>query len=142
MSETAMKIAMAALLHDIGKGVTDTNHAAKGAVLARKILKRFGYNAADIDTISFLIVEHLLLVKAATRRDLNDEETVLSIARKIRDPWLLKMLLLLTVADGISTGPKAWDNWTESLIRDLFFKTLNLSSIVCLRLLAFHTPPW
>lgn len=116
----------AALLHDIGKGETATNHAAKGAIMARSILRRFGVSSADIDTVSFLIAEHLHLTKIATRRDLNDEETALSCARKIRDPKLLKMLFLLTVADGRSTGPKAWDSWTESLIRDLFFKTLNV----------------
>jgi [protein-PII] uridylyltransferase len=116
----------AALLHDIGKGETTTNHAAKGAVLARNILRRFGASTEDIDTVSFLIAEHLHLTKIATRRDLNDEETALACARKIRDPKLLKMLFLLTVADGMSTGPKAWDSWTESLIRDLFFKTLNV----------------
>jgi len=118
----------AALLHDIGKGETTTNHAAKGAIMARSILRRFGVSSADIDTVSFLIAEHLHLTKIATRRDLNDEETALSCARKIRDPKLLKILFLLTVADSRSTGPKAWDTWTESLIRDLFFKTLNVLS--------------
>jgi [protein-PII] uridylyltransferase len=36
------------------------------------------------------------------------------------------MLYLLTVADSISTGPKAWNEWTATLIRSLFFKVLSI----------------
>jgi [protein-PII] uridylyltransferase len=36
------------------------------------------------------------------------------------------MLYLLTVADSISTGPAAWNNWTATLLRDFFLKILNI----------------
>jgi [protein-PII] uridylyltransferase len=36
------------------------------------------------------------------------------------------MLYLLTVADSMATGPKAWNSWTATLLRDLFFKVLNV----------------
>jgi hypothetical protein len=36
------------------------------------------------------------------------------------------MLYLLTVADSMATGPKAWNDWTSSLLRNLFFKVLNV----------------
>ena len=112
----------AALLHDIGKGKTGVSHSISGAEIAGEILKKKGYGAEDIETVSFLIKEHLLLVKTATRRDLNDEETAVSCARKIKDVEQLKMLYLLTVADCMATGPKAWSDWTAALLRDLFFK--------------------
>jgi len=112
----------AALLHDIGKGKTGVSHSVSGAKIAGELLQKKGYGAEDIETVSFLIKEHLLLVKTATRRDLNDEETAVSCARKIKDVDQLKMLYLLTVADCMATGPKAWSDWTAALLRDLFFK--------------------
>ena len=36
------------------------------------------------------------------------------------------MLYLLTVADSMATGPKAWNDWTAELLRDLFFKVLHI----------------
>jgi [protein-PII] uridylyltransferase len=116
----------AALLHDIGKGKTGVSHSITGAEMARSILVKKGFKTKDIDTVCFLIREHLLLIKTATRRDLNDEETAILMARKIDDINHLKMLYLLTVADSMATGPNAWSDWTATLLRDLFFKVLNI----------------
>lgn len=115
----------AAFLHDIGKGASAPTHSVEGAVIARKILSRLGYKASFIDTVAFLIEMHLFLIQAATRRDINDEETAVFCAMKIRDPERLKMLYLLSVADSMATGPKAWNSWTASLLRELFFKVMN-----------------
>ena len=114
----------AAFLHDIGKGDAGKGHSKRGAEITRTILKRCGYKPDDIETAAFLVKEHLFLVKTATRRDINDEETAIFCARKIGDTRLLKMLYLLTVADCVATGPKAWNDWTETLLSDLFFKVL------------------
>jgi [protein-PII] uridylyltransferase len=116
----------AALLHDIGKGETGVSHSISGAEIAASILIKKGYPDEDVETVSFLIKEHLLLMKTATRRDLNDEETAISCARTIKDINRLKMLYLLTVADAMATGPKAWTDWTATLLRDLFFKISNV----------------
>ncbi|RLC29615.1 MAG: [protein-PII] uridylyltransferase, partial [Deltaproteobacteria bacterium] len=116
----------AALLHDIGKGIPAGGHSLRGAVMARDLLTARGLEPADVERICFLIKEHLLLMKTATRRDIQDEETAISCARIIKDADLLKMLYLLSVADAISTGPKAWNDWTATLLRDLFVKILNI----------------
>jgi len=65
-------------------------------------------------------------MKSATRRDLQDEETAIFCARRIRDPEYLKMLYLLTIADSMATGPKAWTGWADALLKDLFLKTLRI----------------
>jgi len=116
----------AALLHDIGKKDPAKNHSQKGAEIARSILVRRGYKSEEIETVSFLIEEHLSLIKTATRRDINDEETAISFARKVKDKELLKMLYLLTIADSMATGPKAWSAWTSTLLKDLFLKVLHI----------------
>ena len=116
----------ATLLHDIGKGKPGKNHSLKGAKITRALFTRRGFQPNEVDTISFLIQEHLLLMKAATRRDINDEETALLCAKKIKDVNRLKMLYLLTVADAISTGPKAWTGWSSVLLRDLCLKVMRI----------------
>jgi [protein-PII] uridylyltransferase len=116
----------AALLHDIGKGEPKSGHSERGAVLAEKILLEKGASPADAKTVAFLVEHHLLLVLTATRRDINDEETAIAMARIIKKIDVLKMLYLITVADCMATGPKAWNDWTSSLLKNLFFKVLNI----------------
>jgi [protein-PII] uridylyltransferase len=116
----------AALLHDIGKGNSQGNHSEIGASMAKHLLQKRGFKPKDIDIVVFLVQEHLLLFKVATRRDINDEQTVITLARQIKDIDRLKMLYLLSLSDSIATGPNAWNDWSFSLLRSLFFKTLNI----------------
>jgi [protein-PII] uridylyltransferase len=116
----------AVLLHDIGKGDVETGHAGRGEVIAREIMARHGYSQKDIDLVAYLVHDHLFLIETATRRDIQDEETAIFCARRIKTAQRLKMLYLLTVADSMATGPAAWSDWTANLLRELFLKTLNV----------------
>lgn len=116
----------AGLLHDIGKADPSKGHSERGAKIAHSIMTSKGYPTDVVDTVDFLIREHLFLVKNATRRDLNDEETSLICARRIKDPIRLKLLYLLSIADSIATGPKAWNDWTSTLLQELFIKVLSI----------------
>jgi [protein-PII] uridylyltransferase len=116
----------AVLLHDIGKGYSTEDHAITGEAVVRTLLKSLGFPEEDVLAIAFLVREHLFLIKTATRRDINDEETCLFCARRVKDPEWLKMLYLLTIADSVSTGPNAWNEWTASLLRNLFIKVLKM----------------
>lgn len=115
----------AGLLHDIGKGIPDTDHTQSGAKMADIILTRAGMKEEDRETVCFLILEHLLLLATATRRDIHDDETIWTCAARIKSPVRLKMLYLLTMADLIATGPKAINDWVSSLLRELFFRLLH-----------------
>jgi [protein-PII] uridylyltransferase len=114
------------LLHDIGKSEPSENHTESGARIAGNILKSKGYNQEDIETVQFLIKEHLFLIQIATRRDIHEEGTAIFCARKIKDVERLNMLYLLTVADSMSTGPKAWNDWSSTLLRELYSKIRNI----------------
>ena len=116
----------AALLHDIGKAEVDREHSETGAEMVRRILTEKALTAAEVKTVTFLVSEHLYLIKTATRRDIHDEETAVVCARRIKDIERLKMLYLLTVADSIATGPAAWNDWTSHLLREFFLKVLNV----------------
>lgn len=116
----------AALLHDVGKRRPGTDHAREGAVVARALLTELGYAEHFVDTVVFLVREHPYLGHMATRRDIEDPETVLACARKVGSAERLRLLYLLSVGDRIATGPKAWTEWTAILLRDLFLKTLKI----------------
>jgi [protein-PII] uridylyltransferase len=115
---------LAGLFHDIGK--IGKGHAARGAKIAHKILRRLNYSREATEEVLFLIRHHLLLVETATRRDLNDEKSVVQCARTIGNPERLRMLYLLTWADSMATGPRAWNDWIANLVLELFFKVLHI----------------
>ena len=108
----------AALLHDIGKGWPG-DHSEAGEVIARDVATRIGFGAADVDTLALLVRHHLLLIDTATRRDLDDPETVRTVAEAVRDTSTLELLAALTEADALATGPAAWSTWRASLLADL-----------------------
>ncbi len=116
----------AMFLHDAGKGVAMDDHAAQGARIARSVFSRMSFPREKIDLISFLVEEHLALMKYATQRDIQEEKAVVQFAMKFRSVEELKMLYLLTVADARATGPKAWSSWIDTLLKELFFKTRHI----------------
>jgi [protein-PII] uridylyltransferase len=124
--EDKRPLAWACLLHDIGKRDLSGNHSETGSEITRTILRRMGYSQDFVDTVAFLVKEHLFLAKTATRRDVKDEETALFCVKRIKGKERLAMLYLLTVADSMSTGPKAWNTWTAALLEELFVKTRDL----------------
>jgi len=114
-----------AVLHDIGKGSeTDgVDHSAAGAVLAERVATRMGYPPDDVRTLTRLVGSHLLLVEAATRRDLADPATAGTVAAEIGDHGSLELLAALTVADARATGPAAWSEWKAGLVDELVRRT-------------------
>jgi [protein-PII] uridylyltransferase len=62
---------------------------------------------------------HLLLPDVATRRDLDAPATVSSVARTVGTRELLELLDALTEADGLATGPMAWNAWKAALVGTL-----------------------
>jgi len=109
----------AALLHDIGKGRPGRDHSKLGAELVAKIAPELGFDAADSEVLRRMVQHHLLLPEAATRRDLEDPETISTVARAVGDQESLDLLYHLTLADAAATGPKAWSDWKAALVDDL-----------------------
>jgi [protein-PII] uridylyltransferase len=55
----------------------------------------------------------------ATRRDLDDPVTVRQVADIVGGRVLLDLLHAITIADGLATGPAAWNDWKAALVADL-----------------------
>ncbi len=110
---------LAALLHDIGKGWPG-DHSVSGRVVARDVCKRVGLGDADVELVAEAVRHHLLLPVVATRRDLDDPMTVEHVATTVGGSrTLLELLHALAIADGIATGPAAWNDWKAGLVADL-----------------------
>ncbi len=109
---------LAALLHDVGKGWPG-DHSVTGEVVARDVGRRMGLPAADVELVSSAVRLHLLLPMIATRRDLDDPVTVKQVATTVRSRVQLELLHALAIADGLATGPAAWNDWKATLVADL-----------------------
>jgi len=109
---------LASLLHDIGKGWPG-DHSVSGEVVARDVARRVGLGDADSEVIAVAVRYHLLLPSVATRRDLDDPMTVQHVATTVGSRLLLELLHALSQADGLATGPAAWNEWKAGLVADL-----------------------
>jgi [protein-PII] uridylyltransferase len=116
---------LSGLFHDLGKG-QGKNHAQQGALMIPAIAERLRLPLQTAEAVAYLVKNHLLLVETALRRDLNDEELMVRLAQLIQDPSKLKMLYLLSYADALATGGRAWNNWKSMLLKELFFKILHI----------------
>lgn len=107
-----------ALLHDIGKGYTG-DHTEVGMELIADIGERMNFPPSDTAILVKMCEHHLLLPDVATRRDLDDDDTIRSVADAAGTVRVLYLLRALTEADSVATGPSAWSSWKAGLVRDL-----------------------
>ena len=113
---------VAALLHDVAKGRPE-DHSVAGERIALAVCPRLGLDAADTETVAWLIRHHLLMSETAQMRDLNDFKTILDFTSVVQSPERLKLLLILTVADIRAVGPGVWNGWKGQLLRTLYSET-------------------
>ena len=93
---------VAVLLHDVAKG-RGGDHSVIGAEIALKLCPRFGLDAAETETVSWLVRYHLLMSSMAFTRDLADPKTIEDFVHQVQSPERLR------VAAGIVGG--AAYNW-------------------------------
>ena len=118
---TALYVAV--LLHDIAKG-RGGDHSTLGAEVARRVCPRLGLDDAAVETVAWLVQNHLLMSETAFRYDLNDAATIDRFAQKVQSPERLNLLLVLTVADIRAVGPHVWNGFKAGLMRELYARTL------------------
>jgi [protein-PII] uridylyltransferase len=109
---------LGALLHDIGKGYPG-DHTDAGVVVVGEVATRLGLPPEDVAVLVGMVRHHLLLSESATRRDIDDPDTISAVASAVGDTRLLALLHALTEADSRATGPTAWNGWKARLISDL-----------------------
>jgi [protein-PII] uridylyltransferase len=118
---------LAVLLHDIAKG-RGGDHSELGAQVAERLGPRLGLTAEETETVAWLVRFHLLMSNTAFKRDIDDPQTIDDFAARVQSPERLKLLLILTAADIRAVGPKVWNGWKATLLREIYHRTLEVMS--------------
>jgi len=110
---------LSGLFHDIGKG-QGGNHSIIGADIAKNFCAEHGLSKSDGELVTWLVNNHLLMSMTAQRKDITDPEVIHQFASIVNSTNKLNYLYLLTVADIRSTNPSLWNNWKDSLLKNLY----------------------
>jgi [protein-PII] uridylyltransferase len=110
---------MATVLHDVAKG-RGGDHSILGADVALQVCPQLGMSAEETETVSWLVLHHLLLSQSAFKRDIDDAKTIMDLAETVQSPERLKLLLVLTVCDMRAVSPRVWNGWKATLLREIY----------------------
>ena len=117
----------AILLHDMAKGLPG-NHSIVGAEIAQSLCPRLGLSREDTAAVAWLVKNHLVMSDTAQRRDITDPKTVRDFVEAVQSPEMLRLLLILTVADIRAVGPGVWNGWKGQLLRELYYEAESVMS--------------
>jgi [protein-PII] uridylyltransferase len=115
---------LALLLHDAGKADHVGQHCEIGGRLAWRVARRLALDGATAHALRLVIEQHLSMAQISQRRDLEDSSVVRHFAGQIQAAENLRMLTLHTFADSLATSDKLWNGFKDSLLWELYQKTL------------------
>ena len=110
----------AALLHDIGKDEGGKAHSERGAGMARSVLERLGVAESDIREVEHLVLKHLRMYHVATRRDIDDPDTLAAFCDEVHGREGLRELYILTICDVSMTSLGALTSWKARVLEQLY----------------------
>ncbi|MCV6637300.1 [protein-PII] uridylyltransferase [Candidatus Albibeggiatoa sp. nov. NOAA] len=116
---------LAGLFHDIAKG-RGGDHSELGEKDALTFCHEHGFSDHDARLVSWLVRNHLMMSTTAQREDTSDPSVINNFAQRVQDKMHLDYLYVLTVADIRATSPKLWNGWKNTLLADLYHKTLHV----------------
>jgi len=115
---------IAGLFHDIGKG-RGKNHSILGARAVKRFCNNHGLEDKEKKLIEWLVLNHLKMSVTSQKEDLSNIEVIKKFSLLVKNRSRLNYLYCLTVADISATNPTLWNSWNESLLNELYFKTVN-----------------
>jgi [protein-PII] uridylyltransferase len=110
---------LAALLHDVGKGVA-AGHEETGFRIMKDILGRLDLPQDDKKRIEFLVRNHILLSRVTLTRDPDAHETIAQISEIVEQVDNLDALYLMTYADMSAVNPHFWTAWKAHLLHNVY----------------------
>ena len=121
--ERPLALFVGTLLHDVGKP-WGKPHSDIGADMVVAIARRLGLGDEDTRRAEFLVRQHLVMGQMSQRRDLDDLDMIADFAEVCGDEENLRELFLLTFCDLSSVAPDNLTSWKETLLRELYQRTL------------------
>lgn len=115
---------LALLLHDSGKAAHEAKHAEASSQLALRVSKRFGLDGATTHCLRLVIEHHLTMAQVSQQRDLDDLGIIRSFAAQVQTAENLQLLTLHSFADAQATSDKLWNGFKDSLLWQLYDRTL------------------
>jgi len=115
-------LSLAILLHDLGK-TGEGSHIERGVRIARLVGRRLALTERQMQTLTFLVRNHLKMTHLSQYRDLEDVEVIRSFASEVDSEDNLNMLYLLTFADLYAVRQGAWNDWKSALLCSLYVRT-------------------
>lgn len=117
---------LALLLHDSGKVSETGNHEKVGGQLALRVARRLQLDEATTETLKRVIELHLMMVRTAQKRDLEDPAVIRAFSDQVESLRNLDMLTLHTFADSIGTSESLWNGFKDRLHWELYQRTREL----------------
>lgn len=111
----------ALLLHDIGK-IYQGNHIKNNIKMIDGIAAKLPIKQSQRETVSFLVIEHLLIFNTSQRKDINRSKVILSFCEEVRNIKNLTLLFLLTACDMRAVNDSAAPAFIEGSIISLYAK--------------------
>lgn len=112
-------LVLAALLHDVGKGLEGRPHSETGAEVARDVCERWRLDRTRTETVVWLVGEHLSMSRTIRMRDVFHAETAQEFAALVGSEDRLDALTLLTWADVNAVSGEAWTPVQETFLLEL-----------------------
>jgi [protein-PII] uridylyltransferase len=112
-------LVLAALFHDICKGKKG-DHSTLGAAIVRQMGTTWKLPELEIETIAWLVENHLLMSFHAFKRDVHDVAALKQFTTTVQSVERLRLLYLLTVVDMQATNPGLYSSWKRSLLAQLY----------------------
>ncbi len=108
--------------HDIGKGYNRGHHEV-GAELGEKIARRLRFSESSIESLVFLVKNHLVMSHSSQRQDVSDPHVCAEFAEFMESTERLVMLYLLTHVDVCAVRPDMMSAWKNHLLWQLYTGT-------------------
>ncbi|PYV14870.1 MAG: hypothetical protein DMG07_10975 [Acidobacteria bacterium] len=116
-------LALAALLHDVGKRpATGPSHSERSAAAAQAVAARLELAPDKRELLELLVRHHLFLVRTSRLQDLKAPGVIASVAEKFPSVDALRHLYVFTYVDTRAVAEKSWTSIDYRDLEELYQK--------------------